>query len=314
MTRPDVEVAELALDDRRGHEAYAAVWNSVVLREPVTAGEVARNRARTPDDVRFVARVDWAIAGCASALRSDIEGRTFTALLVLPEQRRRGVGTALLRRVLDTARGHGSTHLATSYEEGEGDGAVFSARYGLEEVARSIELSLRLTGREPLAEPPDGIELAPLAERSDAVEGAYRLASEALADLPVPGVYRVPSLERWLDDEVRGAALREATLVALEGGRVVGFASLLRREADPRLAEHGLLAVARTHRRRGLGTALKRAQIAWAARHGYRELLTVPQAEDVASVALNERLGYERRAVWVRAEAPLDRVESLLPG
>ena len=45
----------MPLDDHAGHEAYAAVWNSVMLREPITAAELARNRARKADE----AHQDW---------------------------------------------------------------------------------------------------------------------------------------------------------------------------------------------------------------------------------------------------------------
>ena len=46
------------------------------------------------------------------------------------------------------------------------------------------------------------------------------------------------------------------------------------------------------HRRRGLATALKRAQIHWAADHGYRELVSDMVEGNAAVRAVNERLGY----------------------
>jgi GNAT superfamily N-acetyltransferase len=309
----EIEIRELPLDDRAGHEAYAAVWNNVMLREPITAVELSRNRARKADDARFVARLDWQIAGCASAVRSDLPGRTFTALAVLPEHRRRGVGRALLARALETARRHGSSLLATSFEEGDGDGEAFAAAFGFEEVFREVEISRRLRGDEAEPEPPAGIEIVPLAERAEAIPGAYELACLALPELPLPAPIEPPDLERWLDEEVNGpGVLPGGTLVALDDGLVVGFASLLRREADPRLAEHGLTAVAPTHRRRGIATALKGRQIAWAARHGYRELMTFTQAGNAGMQTVNARLGYEPRPAWIRVEAPLDRVSERL--
>ena len=44
--------------------------------------------------------------------------------------------------------------------------------------------------------------------------------------------------------------------------------------------------------RRGLATALKRAQIHWAADHGYRELVSDMVEGNAAVRAVNERLGY----------------------
>jgi GNAT superfamily N-acetyltransferase len=311
----ELEIHELQLDDRAGHDAYAAVWSSVMLREPITGAELARNRARKAGDVRLVARVDWELAGCASAVRSDLRGRTFTALAVLPEHRRRGVARALLHRVLAVARGHGSEVLATAFEEGDAGGAGFAARYGFEEVLREVEIALRLSGDERDPEPLDGVEIVPLAERPDLVREAYELARVALPDMPLPTPYEPPAFERWVAEDATGpGVLPGGTLVALADGRVVGFAGLLRRDADPRLAEHGLTAVARSHRGRGIATALKRTQVAWAARNGYRELMTFTQEGNLAMQAVNARLGYEPRPAWIRVEAPLDRVAALLEG
>ena len=55
---------------------------------------------------------------------------------------------------------------------------------------------------------------------------------------------------------------------------------------------HELTAVARSHRRRGIAGALKRAQVAWAAEHGIRRLVTDTHIDNIATQRLNERLGY----------------------
>ena len=309
----ELEIRELPLDDHAGHEAYAAVWNSVVLREPITPGELARGRRLRADDVRWVARVDWEIAGCGSAVPSDLPGRTFCRIAMLPACRRRGVGTRLLARALAVARRHGSALLSGAYEEGDASGEAFAARFGLTEVVREVEIALRLRGDEPVPEPPPGIEVVTVASRPELVAQTYELAAAALPEMPLPVPYSVPSLERWLEEDVSGpGVIAEATFVAVEDGRVVGFAGLLRREADPRLAEHGFTAVARSHRRRGIATALKQVQIAWAARNGFRELMTFTQEGNVGMQAVNARLGYEPRPAWIRVEAPLERVERLV--
>jgi RimJ/RimL family protein N-acetyltransferase len=47
-----------------------------------------------------------------------------------------------------------------------------------------------------------------------------------------------------------------------------------------------------SRRRRGIATALKRAQIALAAANGYREIVTSMVTRNDAMRAVNERLGY----------------------
>jgi GNAT superfamily N-acetyltransferase len=80
----------------------------------------------------------------------------------------------------------------------------------------------------------------------------------------------------------------------------------------PQQAGEGDDAVAAGHRGRGIATALKRRQIAWAARHGYRELVTWTQDGNDAMQAVNRKLGYVGRPAWIRLEAPLETVESAL--
>jgi GNAT superfamily N-acetyltransferase len=151
------EITELALGDRAGHEAYAAVWSAVLPRYPITPAELERSRRRRPDDVRLVARIEWAVAGCGAAIRSDLPGRTYMGVVVLPEHRRRGLGRGLLERIVAAARDHGSEILAAGVEEGDADGEAFAARFGLREVLREVEVVRALGPDEADPEPVEGI-------------------------------------------------------------------------------------------------------------------------------------------------------------
>jgi GNAT superfamily N-acetyltransferase len=50
--------------------------------------------------------------------------------------------------------------------------------------------------------------------------------------------------------------------------------------------------VRRSHRRRGIASALKRAQLHWASRNGVVELVTWTQKGNEAMQAVNRSLGY----------------------
>ena len=156
------EITELPLGDRAGHEAYAAVWSAVLPRYPITPAELERSRRRRPDDVRLVARIEWAVAGCGAAIRSDLPGRTYMGVVVLPEHRRRGLGRGLLERIVAAARDHGSEILAAGVEEGDADGEGFAARFGLREVLREVEVVRALAPDEADPEPVEGIEVVTL--------------------------------------------------------------------------------------------------------------------------------------------------------
>ena len=303
-------------DNRAGLEAYAAVWGAVVPREPVTPEEIIRAGARRAgDDVRLLARREWHVAGCAGIVRSDLPGRTFVRIAVLPDHRRHGIGTAFLDVAVAEARRQRSAFLSTAVEEGDSAGEAFAAHFGFEEAFREVEVVRRLRPDESPPPPPAGIEIVPVASRPGLVEGAYAIACIALPEMPLPAPYSVPPVEHWAEEDAVGpGVLHGGTFAAVENGTVVGFAGLLRRGADPRVAEHGLAAVAPEARRRGIATALKQAQIAWAAANGYRELVTYTQAGNHAMQAVNRHLGYEPRPAWMRLEAPVSVVESRLAG
>jgi RimJ/RimL family protein N-acetyltransferase len=44
---------------------------------------------------------------------------------------------------------------------------------------------------------------------------------------------------------------------------------------------------------------LKRTQLAWAAEHGYRRLVTYTQEGNEAMRAINKKLGYREQPAWI---------------
>ena len=88
------------------------------------------------------------------------------------------------------------------------------------------------------------------------------------------------------------ATLPSGSFAALADGDVVGYAGLLRWADDATKAEHGLTVVRRDWRRRGLASALKERQIAWAVANGLRRLVTYTQTGNESMQTVNARLGY----------------------
>jgi RimJ/RimL family protein N-acetyltransferase len=79
----------------------------------------------------------------------------------------------------------------------------------------------------------------------------------------------------------------------------VGYARLYSLPALSQRLENGFTGVRRSHRRRGIATALKRAQVSWAAANGYRELVTSTVEGNDAMRGVNARLGYRPLPAWI---------------
>lgn len=243
------------------------------------------------DRLLLIAEARGELAGHGYAGKSS-RADGYVAPRVLPEHRRRGIGSALLRALLDYHATLDRHSVAASVED---DGSfAFATLNGFVEVDREIELVRTVGPDEPLPPPFPGIEFATIADDPDLLRRAYPLAAQGYADFALAiGTANVP-LEEWLREE---ATLPGGSLVALADGQIVGYAGLLSWNDDDTRAENGLTVVDRSWRGRGLATALKRRQIAWASTAGLRELVTWTQIGNEAMQRVNVRIGYVTRTV-----------------
>jgi mycothiol synthase len=279
-------------------EAWRRVRMAVVPNERAPSVAELR-RLETPDRLLLVAELEGELSGSGFAARSEMGGLGSLAPRVLPEARRRGVGTALFRALAAHVTSLGFTEASTTV--GDEASLAFAERLGWREVDRQVE-EVRTIGREEPPSTPAGVELASLAERPELSEAVYtQVAVEAIADIPVS-----PALQVSREDWERGwTSLAEGTFLALADGEVVGCAGLQRDDDHPERAEHSLTAVRRAWRGRGIATALKQATIAWAAENGIRELYTWTQRGNESMRGLNERLGYVVRSWCTTVRGPV---------
>jgi mycothiol synthase len=266
---------------------WCEVWNTITPREPIRVDEIKRRIARQPERLYLVA--DDVGVGCVAP--TDSAGRLYVGVRVLPEKRRRGLGSALFEPLVAHARALGPEWLSTMVSEAEPESIAWAERRGFKEYGRQVELVLELGGGEQAPEPLDGIQVVELTDELH--DAAYELTREAFADLPTEVQIDTPSYEVWLEEEVPGPV----AFVALDDGEVVGVAGLI--ERGPGQLEHGLTATRRSHRRRGIATMLKRTEIAWAAENGYRELVTFTQDRNKGMQAINLALGFVPQPAWI---------------
>jgi mycothiol synthase len=218
--------------------------------------------------------------GYAFVDRSVVPGSAYAMVRVHPDARGRGIGSALLDASRARAGELDCTAMWGRVRDDESLG--FVTRRGFREVTREITVLRELR-------PDDGEVVPGIVEmRDEHLRGAHAVSAECVPEIAAPQEAEELPFDEWVERSERNCAV---AFVALDGGEVVGYAQLYRTGLPHRL-EHGLTAVRRTHRRRGIGSALKRAQIAWAAEHGYTELVTDMVEANLAMRAVNERLGY----------------------
>ena len=198
----------------------------------------------TPETLYLLAEVDGRVAGSGVACRSDLAGQGSLAPRVLPEARRRGVGTALLRELAAHVERIGFARAGSLVD----DPGSLVVRRAFRVSARSDARSSRCA--RSASEPPARIA----GRRRDRLRGrtagalrphvrarASRPSRTLAVDMPLE-----VSRETW---EREWLTWPEGSFVALAGDEVVGCAGLLRDNDHPERAENSLTAVRRDWRR-----------------------------------------------------------------
>jgi mycothiol synthase len=294
-----IDVREAVTDDEL--EAWRSVRMALVPNE--RCATIAELRGMEPPNLNLLAFLDGSLAGSGVGGKSDLGGG-FAIPRVLPELRRRGVGTVLLHALADYASSRGHRHLGSQVEDS--GSLAFAERFGFREDGRQVEQVRELAEDEPAPDVPDGVQIVSLAERPELSHRVYtELALEAFEDIPTPRKISI-TLEQWEREWINWP---EGSLVALAGEEIVGCAGLMRDDDRPDRAENTLTAVRRDWRGRGLARALKETVIAWGSANGLHEIYTWTQTGNENMRAVNEKLGYVTRdvSIGVRATLPLPR-------
>jgi GNAT superfamily N-acetyltransferase len=279
------------------YEAWRAVRVAIVRGE--RTGTVAEIRAQdSPSRLLLLATQDGVVVGSGMADRSETAGGAFVMPRVLPEHRRRGVGSALLMALADHSAGLGVPELRTSVED---DGSLaFATSFGFREVDRQVE-QVRAVGSEPPPDAlPDGVAVTTLADHPDLWAACYEtFGRQVLADFALFSPLEI-SAEQW-----NASWAGDPMFLAVHEGEVIGCAGLHRDADRPDRAENALTAVRRNWRGRGIAAHLKRRTLQWAADNGIAELYTWTQAGNTSMLRLNEHLGYVNGSFSITLSRPL---------
>jgi GNAT superfamily N-acetyltransferase len=288
-------------------ERWTATRNEVVPDDPGHPGMLALIRAGELEHINLLAWRDADVVGVAMltadriALASD---HPYVEVMVPERHRGRGVGTALLADVSERARRLGKQGLHVDAREEDAYSLGFLERRGFVEQYRSDRFVLELAQVDPV-DPvaPDAVSIHWLADRPDLVPAAYQVAAATYPELAGPVSRLAGTLHEWQLYELGDPRVAfDLTPVAMAEGEAVGFAVLLSVEGGT-FGMHRITVVTPDWRRRGVGSALTRAQIA-AAKRASLERLEAWTWTDVQR-SLYASLGYTARAASIDFVGPL---------
>ena len=292
--------------------SVVAVHVAAALDIASPVSELRHYAGLDPGYVAFLASGQSGPVGAATLGRCFMYDEAFDggwSTIAVPEpERGQGVGTALYRAVSKEAQARGWSTLVTSIQADRPDSIAWAERRGFRETERSRSIELVLAGMaRPDIAPPSEIEITTLAERPDLADMLYAVAVEAYADIPhrteppnvgTPAEFRAHEIEH-------PSTPHDGLFIATAGGSPVGYASMVLMELEPDAAFHGMTAVMRDWRGRGVATALKRACICWGMDQGLSRLLTDNDLANAPMRAVNDALGYTPRPDRVLVRGPL---------
>jgi GNAT superfamily N-acetyltransferase len=153
---------------------------------------------------------------------------------------------------------------------------------------------------------PPGVSITTFAEHPELAPRLFEIARESYPDQPGRSEQVIESLEAWrawgLDPHPP-----EAYFIALEDDAVLGYGLL---DIEDDAGHHAFTAIARAARGRGVASAIKRGQIAWAKEHGLRTLRTANETRLTGMLGLNARHGYLPLYEEIVLRGPAAAVES----
>lgn len=228
---------------------------------------------------------------------------------VLPEYQRQGLGAVLYDRVMAGLVPFDPIELRVNVREDFAQSLRFFEKRGFVEHMREGESHLEVMTFDPAPYAgledklhAGGIEIRTCRELKtdpDRDHKMYDMEWELLQDVPGSEDFTRVPFEKWCEDIIEDPLfLPDAYFVALDGGEYVGMSNLWDDRATDAL-NTGLTGVKRSHRRRGIATALKVRAIAYARVHGHPLIKTGNEVNNRPMLSINERLGFVRQPDWI---------------
>jgi GNAT superfamily N-acetyltransferase len=228
---------------------------------------------------------------------------------VLPAWQDQGLGKILYDKVMEGLELFDPIELNVNVRSDKPQGLRFFEKRGFSEHMREGESHLDVMAFDPapydeLEEKlcQEGIDIKTFSELKSDTERdrkVYDLEWELLQDVPGSEELTQVPYDKWLEDVIESQMfLPDAYFLALDGSEFIGMSNLWDDRASDALYT-GLTGVKRSHRCRGIATALKVRAIAYARATGHPVIKTGNEVNNRPMLSINERLGFVRQPDWI---------------
>ena len=298
------------------YEATAAIWTANWPEYPKTA-EMYRYSAETRDPMspfgRLVAEDDGDVVATGyfrEEADSAATGKFLVYVQVRPERQGRGTGSALFDGILEHLEVHEPEILQSFTREDHAVGTAFLEKRGFRVSMREQDSELDLSTFDPakfagVVEKvrESGIEILPASELEkrdpDWMKKTWELHGEVIPDVPDDDLLTNMPYEEFAKTFEHPDYIPEGYFLALDGDRYVGMSSLWNRRVKKGEVYTKLTGVVRSHRRRGIATALKVRAHEFAKSIG-AEVVVTDNEENNPMYDLNVQLGFRPTRAWLQ--------------
>jgi GNAT superfamily N-acetyltransferase len=261
---------------------------------------------------RVVGEVDGSIVACASCGESSwafTRGKYFISIEVHPDHQRRGYGTAMYDHLVGLLSERDPLFFSADTREDKPDFIRFLTKRGFETTMRypvshlnpqTFDFAKFKGVEEHVAE--QGIEIVNVpdlpARDPDWQRHWYELESECWMDVPLPEPPTVGRFEEFASRFDSPNYDARAHFIAIDGGKYVGLTGFWISIAEKHKLYTGLTGVVRSHRRKGVATALKVSGVRFA-RDYDATIIETDNEENNPMFGLNLHLGFEPQPAWL---------------
>lgn len=294
------------------YAAYVAIRNAIWPHHPTTVEE-AQHWDRTRDPAyeyhSFKILCDGKVVGICVWLEpwwAARPGKYYIEILIHPDYERQGMGSAAYEFLMAELDERDPVILESQTREDKPHAVRFLEQRGfkldmrlprseLEVASFDFECFAALRGRMHAL----GVQITTLAElqREDSEwqRKMWDLDWELAQDVPSTDPFTRQPFDVFVERTL-GAPnfLPDAQFIAIDDGRWVGMSALWKSLGDPKRLHTGFTGVARTHRRKGVATAMKVEAIRFARVYG-AEIIDTDNEENNPMYQLNLQLGFQPR-------------------